>query len=934
MVDGVMLEITIEADIREIQATLAVLHESGTLIELCAIGNRGIASGYYDDHDALARKASKLNDSGKYSGIYITANPLKRIVLKQRKANTLYLDVKKRTRDDDFEQRRWLILDIDPVRAPKTSATVREKSAASWCESQTVGELRREFGLPEPIHADSGNGFYALYRVDEPNDKKTKDLFRRVTQGVAVQYSIRSMVEGEPTEVVSIDPVTFNAARLLKLFGTRACKGSDTDERPHRYSRLLGIPKNIETVTRAQLENLADTFTEPKRHSNSTGSGITPVTVEEFLKRGGVEVKRVVDEADDGKKWILDACPFNPEHTNSPAVFLSGDGVPGFNCFHENTCGDNHWQEFRAEIEERMGARFQFVDGPYYETEAGLFMHRITSGSEQVEKQLTNFCARIIADIEEDNGIEMTRTLKVDATCRGRKNQFQIAASQFQAMNWSMEKIGAEATIMAGLGTRDHARAGIQLLSGEVAHEKVYTHTGWRKIQGEWVYLHSDGAIGANGQTDAISVKLPPNLALFRLPEAPSGERLKAAVRKSLQFLELAPYSLTVPVYSAIWRSVLGPADFSEHATGPTGTFKSSVFALAMQHFGSGFDGRHLPGSWSSTANANAALQFIVKDALIVIDDFVPRGSGADIERQHREADRLFRGQGNNSGRGRMTRDGSLRDPNSPRGLTLSTGEDVPRGESLQSRVWVLEFSPGDVDLKKLTACQADAAAGAYAETMAAFLQWLAPKYSSITRKLPKRVEKCRAAATRNGQHSRTPEITANLMIGIDYFLRFATESGALSKLESKRILRKAWKALQEAAAAQTRGQAAEEPARRFLDLVASAIMRGDARLGDASSEGEDNDQVHGRLVGWRTEDDSRLLLLEPDSAYAVANQLAEQQGDSLRVTKKTLWKRLRERGFLARQEKQRNMVHFNIRGGRRLVVCVKKEAVFPSDHD
>ena len=65
------------------------------------------------------------------------------------------------------------------------------------------------------------------------------------------------------------------------------------------------------------------------------------------------------------------------------------------------------------------------------------------------------------------------------------------------------------------------------------------------------------------------------------------------------------------------------------------------------------------------------------------------------MQRYHKEADRLFRGQGNHAGRQRMRADGSLRPAKPPRGLILSTGEDVPRGQSLRARLLVLEVSPG-----------------------------------------------------------------------------------------------------------------------------------------------------------------------------------------------------------------------------------------------
>src|SRR5262249_15380984 len=112
---------------------------------------------------------------------------------------------------------------------------------------------------------------------------------------------------------------------------------------------------------------------------------------------------------------------------------------------------------------------------------------------------------------------------------------------------------------------------------------------------------------------------------------------------------------------------------------------------------------------------------FDAKDALLVIDDFAPCGGLLDAQRTHREADRLLRAQGNSSGRQRMRSDGSLRDPRPPRGLILSTGEDIPRGKSLRARSVTVEVEPGALSWGKLTACQRAGKEGVYAKCLSAF---------------------------------------------------------------------------------------------------------------------------------------------------------------------------------------------------------------------
>src|SRR5439155_20019622 len=131
----------------------------------------------------------------------------------------------------------------------------------------------------------------------------------------------------------------------------------------------------------------------------------------------------------------------------------------------------------------------------------------------------------------------------------------------------------------------------------------------------------------------------------------------------------------------------------------------------------------HLPASWRSTANAIEALAFAAKDSILVVDDFAPSGDAYAVARLHKEADALLRAQGNAAGRQRMRADATLRPHRPPRGLLLSTGEDVPRGQSLRARLLILELVAGDIDVSRLGACQRVAAEGTYALALSAFVQ-------------------------------------------------------------------------------------------------------------------------------------------------------------------------------------------------------------------
>ena len=432
-----------------------------------------------------------------------------------------------------------------------------------------------------------------------------------------------------------------------------------------------------------------------------------------------------------------------------------------------------------------------------YRISGGRIVHVRSILHRSVDVPLCNFQARIVETVTRDDGAENFTAFRIEGALRdGRPLQkVAVKAADFPMMNWTTAAWQGRAIVFAGQGTKDHLRCAIELLSTNRAECVEYLHTGWREIGGHWFFLHAGGAIGADGPADGIAVSLAGALSRFELPAPPTGDRLADAVRASLRLIDLAPPRLAFPLLAGIYRAVLGSCDFSLHVCGPTGVFKSELAALVQQHFGAGMDRLHLPASWSSTGNALESVAFSAKDALLVVDDFAPNGNSADVARYHREADRLLRAQGNSAGRQRLSSDATLRQAKPPRGLILSTGEDIPRGQSLGARMLNLEFSKGDVDAARLTLCQRDAAEGLYAEAMAGFLKWLASRFQNVRDGLHKEVAAQREQALTATAHARTPEIVANLFIGMKYFLAFAEEIGVINAEVKGERLRQAWQA-------------------------------------------------------------------------------------------------------------------------------------------
>src|SRR5664279_3727589 len=97
-------------EIEELRRACTALFHPGDIVELRQLGGSGgVASGYFDDLDALCEEAAEYD--GKGGGLYVTINPVR--PGEHTVDNVLRRSVKQTTADTDIESRRWL--PIDPV---------------------------------------------------------------------------------------------------------------------------------------------------------------------------------------------------------------------------------------------------------------------------------------------------------------------------------------------------------------------------------------------------------------------------------------------------------------------------------------------------------------------------------------------------------------------------------------------------------------------------------------------------------------------------------------------------------------------------------------------------------------------------------------------------------------------------------------------------
>jgi hypothetical protein len=328
-------------ELSEVQRAIALVAEPESVVELRVLkaGRYRTVSGYYDDHQRLAQDAAQW--SGQFN-VYVTLNPVSRALL-ARSANKFTLYAEHTTKDEHIERFRWLLVDADPKRPAGISSGEAEHEAATERAREVSEWLRNKLGFPELPLADSGNGGHILIPTDLRNTPETTDLLKRCLGALAFRFN---------DEVVQIDQSTYNASRLVKLYGTLAVKGDPLPERPHRLAKLICVPDMLEAVSLDLLESLAATL-PPEQPKAKSGGPTTAFDVAGFITRHALEVAN--SGAWNGAyKWALRVCPFNPEHSRGEAYILQySNGAIVAGCLHQSCrdCSGQSWRELREKYE-------------------------------------------------------------------------------------------------------------------------------------------------------------------------------------------------------------------------------------------------------------------------------------------------------------------------------------------------------------------------------------------------------------------------------------------------------------------------------------------------------------------------------------------------------------------------------------------------------
>ena len=324
-------------DETRLREALTIMKPNDQLFEIRMIKGRQNMSGYFKNADTLINALNKVNMKG--FSMFITLNTINDACYGRQQRDQFVDKPQNTTSDNEIENYDWLLIDLDPERITGISSTNEELEKARRLAEKIASYLKAE-GWNDPIIAMSGNGYHLLYSIGLKNTPENIELVQKTLQALDLMFS---------TDDVHVDTGNFNPSRICKMYGALAQKGTGTEDRPHRISYIVQHPDAIKQNRRAYLEKLAAVLPEvpkPEKYNHYNPGSFDVVS---WMNAHSI---RYEEKSGKGyKRYLLDECPFNPNHKSPDSMITVGDsGAIGFKCLH-NSCQGKTWQDVRKKYE-------------------------------------------------------------------------------------------------------------------------------------------------------------------------------------------------------------------------------------------------------------------------------------------------------------------------------------------------------------------------------------------------------------------------------------------------------------------------------------------------------------------------------------------------------------------------------------------------------
>lgn len=567
-----------------------------------------------------------------------------------------------------------------------------------------------------------------------------------------------------------------------------------------------------------------------------------------------------------------------------------------------------------------------FYSAPYY-TENGCLCYLPVGRQDSPGIMLCNFAPRIVREVIVDDGAEKTRRYLIGGTDANGNNftPVEVPAGELEKMSWIANNLDASCDLCVVSQVEKHVRCAIKTTARFADKRYIFSHTGWKKIGGEWHYLLPGDK--------TYQVELKGKQRNYYVAEGFVKEDAEELVK--LLSCSMMPDEVLLPCLATVFLSPLNEflrqighePKYLLTLIGRTGSMKSTVAALMLSFFGN-FSATDLPMSFRDTANSIVHNAFALKDVLTCVDDYHPTAR-SDASQMKAAMQTLARGYGDRAARNRLGSDITLREPRPPQGNVIVTAEFAPDiGESGTARLFCIEMKPGGINLPLLTEAQDKALEGKYAACMRGYTDMvkffadkgevcgiLKSKFMTYRSKWRERLRENEIQF-----HDRLPDTLACLEIGFSFmeiFLSAETDFGE----EDIAVLNARFESvLLRLAARQCESVEQDRPTHIFLRKLYSLIECGQVCLIPAASRLE---TLPKNYIGYEDETYYYLLL---DVSHKAVKRLCGEQDEGFAISAKSLAKALVDEGLIEQDESGTNTKTMRFGGRLKRVMLLRKD--------
>lgn len=452
-------------------------------------------------------------------------------------------------------------------------------------------------------------------------------------------------------------------------------------------------------------------------------------------------------------------------------------------------------------------------------------------------------------------------------------------------------------------GQRD-VRNAITQTSPALANVRLYRRLGWHHRDGRYLYVHGNGAIGAQGAIDGVRVA-GGDLRAYSLPPAPENpSEGRTAADAVWQIFDFAPARAAGVELGAAFRAAMGGASGSVTYDANNQAGKSAHAAFVSQMFAPSVRWNFF--MFSATKQGFSApyledVHHVFGDSLVTWDDLPPVGS--EVERAER-LDSILRSLFGRTRRGRSQLNGERRKGKPPRCMGIVTAERPVGVESTLNRTIQIDLDPSELDAAAFKAADQNGGPNLRASYMAAFIQWWAARMPAHAEVQQREDAMARALMTDvPDAPDRYIGMAASVAAGLQAGIEFGRTAEWLDADRAADLWARGWAGICETLRSQIDTNAGRRTGQRTYRAILDALQTGRAHV--LAVEGG-QPLAHLAELGWRNEGgfsgqqwrpcgpqigwaDNERLYLVPDAATSVVREFTARAGDPINQPSRAL---------------------------------------------